>query len=84
MLTFLLAHQGRYTKYLCFLCLRKTRADDQHYSRKQWSLRKKLTPVTHKMNQSPIPRFERKDFVANTPHKTLACKAVYKGFEIRQ
>ena len=33
---------------------------------------------------SPTSSSERKDFVANTPHKAWACKAVGKGFKIRQ
>ena len=48
MLAFLLGQQGGgYTKYLWFLCSWNSRADDQHYSRKQWPLRKELTPGTH-------------------------------------
>ena len=33
---------------------------------------------------SPTPSFERKDFVANTPHRAWACKAVHKSFKTRQ
>ena len=40
MLVFLLGQQGGYTKYSSFLCLWNSRADDQHYSRKQWPLRR--------------------------------------------
>ena len=31
MLALLLGQQGAYTEYSCFLCLRNSRADDQHY-----------------------------------------------------
>jgi len=33
---------------------------------------------------SPTSSSERKDFVANTPHKAWSCKAVHKSIEIRQ
>ena len=50
MLAFFLGLQGGgrgYAKYSCFLCLWNSRADDQHYSRKQWPLREELTPGSH-------------------------------------
>ena len=78
MLAFLLGQQGGYTKYSCFSCLWNSRADDQRYSRKQWSLRECTQCY------SPSSSSEKKDFVANTPHKAWACKAVGKGFKIRQ
>ena len=43
----MLGQQGGYTKYSCFLCLWNSRADNQHYSRKQWPLREELTPGAH-------------------------------------
>ena len=46
-LTFLLGQQERYTKYLCFVCFGNSRADDQHYLRKQWPLRNEFTLGTH-------------------------------------
>ena len=82
MLAFLLGQQGGYTKYSCFLYLWNSRADNQHYSRKQWPLREELTPGAHNVIRQPLVL--RKDFVANTPHKAWACKAVRKGFKIRQ
>ena len=33
---------------------------------------------------SPISDLERKDFVANGPYKTMACKVVHISMEIRQ
>ena len=36
MISILLGFQGGYTKYLCFLCLRDSRADDEHYLKKEW------------------------------------------------
>ena len=54
MLAFLLGQQGGYTKYSCFLCLWNSRADDQHYSRKQWPLREELTPGAHNVIRQPL------------------------------
>ena len=57
MLAFLLGQQGGYTKYSCFLCLCNSRADDQHYSRKQWLLREEFTPGAHNVIcQPPVLR----------------------------
>ena len=68
MLAFLLGQQGGYTKYSCFLCFCffLCRADDQHYSRKQWSLREEFHSWCTQC-YSPTSSSERKDFVANTP-----------------
>ena len=54
MLAFLLGQQGGYSKYSCFLCLWNSRADDQHYSRQQWPLRKELTPGAHNVIRQPL------------------------------
>ena len=54
MLAFLLGQQGGYTKYSCSLCLWNSRADDQHYSRKQWPLREELTPGAHNVIHQPL------------------------------
>ena len=54
MLAFLLGQQGGYTKYFCFLCLWNSRADDQHYSRKQWPLREELTLGAHNVICQPL------------------------------
>ena len=54
MLAFLLGQQGGYTKYSCFLCLWNSRADDQHYSRKQWPLREELAPGAHNVIRQPL------------------------------
>ena len=53
-LAFLLSQQGGYTKYSCFLCLWNNRADDQHYSRKQWPPREELTPGAHNIIHQPL------------------------------
>ena len=38
----LLGQQGDYVKYPCFLCLWDSRADDQHWQRKDWPVREEL------------------------------------------
>ena len=50
----LICQQGGYTKYSCFLCLWNSRADDQHYSRKQWPLREKLTLSINNVIRQPL------------------------------
>ena len=56
MLAFLLGQKRGYTKYSCFLCFCffLCRADDQHYSRKQWPLREELTPGVHNVIRQPL------------------------------
>lgn len=39
MVNFLLGQQGGYTKYPCFICLWDSRANNEHWVRKQWPLR---------------------------------------------
>ena len=41
-------------KYSCFLCSWNSRADDQHYSRKQWPLKEELTPGAHNVIRQPL------------------------------
>lgn len=43
----ILGLQGGNTKYLCFLYLWDTRADDQHYVRQEWPSRQGLEPGSH-------------------------------------
>lgn len=47
MLAFFLGLQGGYTKYSCFLCLWDSRADSEHYIRRQWPIRNELLPGKH-------------------------------------
>ena len=39
MISILLGLQGGYTKYPCFLCLWDSRADELHYSQRDWPVR---------------------------------------------
>lgn len=59
MLGFLLGLQGGYTKYSCFLCLWDSRADDQHYTRKEWPTRKELVPGAHNVRNEPLVSREK-------------------------
>ena len=54
MIAFLLGLQGGYTKRSCFLCLRNSRADEQHYLVKNWPACKDLTPGSHNVLNSPL------------------------------
>ena len=69
MLAFLLGQQGGYTKYSCFLCLWNSRADDQHYSRRQWPLREELTLGAHNVIRQPLVLRE-KIFLPTLQHST--------------
>ena len=42
MVNFLLGQQSGYTKYLCFLCMWDSRAKSEHWTRKEWPLRKEM------------------------------------------
>ena len=46
--------QGGYTKYLCFLCLWDSLADNQHYVRQVLSLRQGLKPGSHNVQSHPL------------------------------
>ena len=56
MLAFPLGLQGGYTKYSCFLFLWDSKADNQHFKRREWPVREHLQPGSHNViNQSLIP-----------------------------
>ena len=80
MFALLLGQQGGYTKYSCFLCLWNSRADDQHYSRKQWRLREELTLGTHNAIRQTLVLKEK----ILLPTFQIKLGLVHKGFEIRQ
>jgi len=48
MVNFLLGQQSGYTKYPCFLCMWDSRADAQHYTKKDWPVREELVPCRTK------------------------------------
>jgi hypothetical protein len=65
MISFLKGLQGEYTKYSCFICLWDSRADLEHYKKKNWPLREsfvqgknnvknKSLVETHKILMPPL------------------------------
>ena len=44
MVNFLLGQQGDHTKYPCFLCYRDSRANEEHWVRKEWPPRNTIKP----------------------------------------
>jgi hypothetical protein len=54
MLGFYLGLQGGYTKYSCFLCLWDSRADKEHYVKREWPLRNELIPGKHNVLNVPL------------------------------
>ena len=50
----LLGLQMGYTKYMCFLCLWNSRADDEHYSTPEWPARTNLTPGSFNVMHVPL------------------------------
>ncbi len=48
MVNFLLGQQGRYTKYPCFLCLWNTRANNKHWTQKNWQASEKMLKFSEK------------------------------------
>ena len=79
MLAFLLGQQGEYTKCSCYLCLWNSRADDQHYSRKQWPLRRINSWCTQ--CYSPTSSSERKCFLPTLHIKLGLAKQFVKALK---
>ena len=50
----MLGQQGGYTKFPCFLCLWDSRADDQHYTKRDWPLREQLEPGRFNVLKKPL------------------------------
>ena len=50
----LLGLQMGYTKYMCFLCLWNSRADEEHYSTLEWPARTNLTPGSFNVMHVPL------------------------------
>lgn len=50
----LLGLQGGYSKFSCFLCLWDSRADSEHYSRKEWPARHQFEPGKHSVKAAPL------------------------------
>ena len=54
MVNILLGQQAGYVKYLCFLCLWDSRADDQHWQRKDWPIREELVVGENNVINEPL------------------------------
>jgi len=54
MVNLLLGQQGDYVKYPCFLCLWDSRADNQHWQRKDWPVREELVVGENNMINEPL------------------------------
>ena len=54
MIAILLGMQGGYTKFPCFLCLWDSRADAQHYVKKEWPPRTGFSPGSSNVVDEPL------------------------------
>jgi len=59
MLNLLLRQQGGYVKYPCFLCLWDSRADDQHWQRKDCPVREELVVGENNVINEPLVDLDR-------------------------
>ena len=76
MVNFLLGQQGGYTKYPCFLCCWVSRADKDHWVRKEWLSRHRLIPgEKNAINEPLVDR--KKHHPSTTAHQTLYHETVY-------
>ena len=50
----MLSFQSGYSKFSCFLCLWDSRADSEHYVRKEWPTRDQFTPGRHSVKAVPL------------------------------
>lgn len=54
MVNILLGQQGGYTKYPCFLCQWDSRANDQHWKKKDWAIRQELVVGEKNVIHEPL------------------------------
>jgi hypothetical protein len=59
MVNFLLGQQSGYTKYPCFICLWDSRADDQHWEKKDWPNREELVVGEKNVINEPLVNRDR-------------------------
>jgi len=55
----LLGLHGAYTKHSCFLWLWDSRADEQHYLRKDWPAREELSLESHNVKNTPLVQSDK-------------------------
>lgn len=93
MVAFLIGLQGGYTKYSCFLCLWDSRADDEHYVKRDWPKRISMNPGEKNIKYDPLIPKEKillpplhiklglaKQFVKALNHNSDAFKYIQKMF----
>ena len=68
MMNFLLGQQGGYTQYPCFICYWDSRADSDHWVKKEWLSRHSLIPGEKNVNE---PLVDRKDIILPPLHIKL-------------
>ena len=59
MVNFLLGQQSGYTKYLCFLCMWDSRAKSEHWTKKEWPLRKEMIAGEKNTIHQPLVTTEK-------------------------
>ena len=59
MVNFLLGQQNGYTKYPCFLCMWDSRAKSEHWTRKEWPLRKEMIAGEKNIIHQPLVTTEK-------------------------
>ena len=59
MVNFLLGQQNGYTKYPCFLCMWDSRAKSEHWTRKEWPLRKEMIAGERNIIHQPLVTTEK-------------------------
>ena len=69
MVNFHLAQQGGYTKYPCFLCYWDSKADKDHWVRKEWLSRHRL--ILAEKNVMNEPLVDRKNIILPPLHIKL-------------
>ncbi|XP_017490682.1 PREDICTED: uncharacterized protein LOC108378884 [Rhagoletis zephyria] len=71
--------QGGYTKYSCFLCLWDSRADEKHFTQREWP--KRNDHVVGKSNVLKTALVEKKQrYFSNIAHKTRANEKFCQSF----
>ena len=61
MVNFLLGQQGGHTKYPCFLCYWDSRANEEHWVRKEWPPRNTIKPGEKNIVNNPL--VDQKNFI---------------------
>ena len=72
MVNFLLSQHGDYTKYPCFLCYWDSRADKDHWVRKEWLSRHRLIPGEKNVINEPL--VDRKNIILPPLHIKLGIR----------